>query len=249
MEVYTAIMEKQNNGFNKFRPVVIKRASEEIFEQIRDLILSGELKQDERLPSEKNLIEMFQRSRPTIREAMRMLERSGYIRIVAGSSGAVVMKYNDKLVHETMQDAMNFGHISLAEMSEYRKVSETATVVWAALRATSEDIAAIRDFLDEMEANTNNHEEFVGMDPHFHKLLAAASKNAVSVTMNETFALLIRSFVLNKMVTMPPAAREKMCLKIHGMHKAIFEAVSERDAEKARQAMTMHLEAFASDLR
>ena len=62
---------------NLFRPVETKRASEAIFDQIKDLIMRGKLRPGDRLPSERSMIEMFQRSRPTIREALRMLERAG----------------------------------------------------------------------------------------------------------------------------------------------------------------------------
>ena len=72
------------------RPVQTKRASEEIYEQIKQLIIKGEIHPGERLPSERKMMDMMHRSRPTIREAMRMLERDGYIKIYSGSSGAVV---------------------------------------------------------------------------------------------------------------------------------------------------------------
>ena len=69
-------------------PVETKRASEVIFEQIREMILSGQLKPGDRLPSEKSLMEMLKRSRPTVREALRMLEHAGFIRTIPGSNGA-----------------------------------------------------------------------------------------------------------------------------------------------------------------
>lgn len=57
------------------QPVQTRRASEEIYNQIRQLILDGEIHPGERLPSERKMMDMMHRSRPTIREAMRMLER------------------------------------------------------------------------------------------------------------------------------------------------------------------------------
>ena len=76
------------------QPVQTRRASEEIYNQIRQLILDGEIHPGERLPSERKMMDMMHRSRPTIREAMRMLEREGYIKIYSGSSGAVVQEIN-----------------------------------------------------------------------------------------------------------------------------------------------------------
>ena len=81
------------------QPVQTKRASEEIYEQIRQLILDGEIQPGERLPSERSMMEMMHRSRPTIREAMRMLEREGYIQTVAGR-GSFVGRRSAELVRE-----------------------------------------------------------------------------------------------------------------------------------------------------
>ena len=76
----------------QLQPVQTKRASEEIYEQIRQLILDGRFSPESVSPSERSMMEMMHRSRPTIREAMRMLEREGYIKIYSGSSGAVVQE-------------------------------------------------------------------------------------------------------------------------------------------------------------
>ena len=244
-----AAKETQEGSFNKFHPVVTKRASEEIYEQIKNLITSDELKPGNRLPSERDMMDMFRRSRPTIREALRMLERAGYIRTIPGSSGAVVMEPNEKIVQQNMEDALQMGHISLSEMSEYRKASEAATVAWAAQRNTPEDIDAMQEILNQMEVCINDHEKFVGMDSQFHGLLACAAKNKVSVAMNKTLSNLNRSFMKEKMSTMTLSERDEMCVKVHEMHKAIFSAVRDRDVERASRAMNEHLTAFLCDLR
>jgi GntR family transcriptional repressor for pyruvate dehydrogenase complex len=234
--------------FEKFRPVATKRASEVIYEQVRSLILKGELNPGDRLPSERNMMEMFQRSRPIIREALRTLEHAGYIHTIAGSNGAIVREPGNEKLQQTMEDILQVGHIGLKEMSEYRKISETATVTWAAQRNTSEDIAALQDILKRMKDCIGNYEKFIELDPQFHRLLAIAAQNQVCIVMNETFSKLNCSFVMNKMNTLTSAGRKKMCIKVNEMHEAIFLAVQSRDEEKARQAMEVHLRAFESDL-
>ena len=64
--------------------VLNKKASESIFEEIRERILKGELRPNDRLPSERALIDVYHRSRPTIREALRMLEHAGLIMSIPG---------------------------------------------------------------------------------------------------------------------------------------------------------------------
>lgn len=236
-------------AFDMLRPVETKRASEAIYEQVKGLILSGELKPGDRLPSERNMMELFQRSRPTIREALRMLERSGYIRAIAGSNGAVVLELNDKSLEENMEDALQVGKITLAELSEYRMTSEVATVAWAAKRRTPEDLAQMQALLNAMEATVDNFDAFTDLDPQFHGLLAQAARNKVSQVMNRTLSKLNRSFMLTKERSLLPENRQEMCRKIYQMHLAIYEAVRDGDAARAQDAMEQHIRAFAADLR
>ena len=72
-----------------FEPAVVQKASEEIVNQIQDSILAGKLKPGDSLPPERELIKMFARSRPTVREALRVLEMKGLIS-VTGGGGTVI---------------------------------------------------------------------------------------------------------------------------------------------------------------
>ena len=233
---------------NLFRPVETKRASEAIFEQIRELIIRGELQPGDRLPSERNMIEMFQRSRPTIREALRMLERAGYIRTVAGSNGAVVMAPNDKNLENSLTDALSIGHIPLEQLAEYRTASEAVTAAWAAQRRTDEDIRAMESMLTKMAECLDNYEQSVDLDPDFHGLIAKAAKNSVSVIFNRTFSRLNRTFMNKRLAAMSSKEQLEMCRRIHQMHETIFAAIKAGDAEGASAAMRLHLTAFRDDL-
>ncbi len=241
--------ESNQVGANIFRPVETKRASEAIFEQIRDLIVQGELHPGDRLPSERSMIEVFQRSRPTIREALRMLERAGYIRTMAGSNGAVVMPPNDKNLENSLSDALSIGQISLDELAEYRAASESVTAGWAAQRRTEEDIRAMEAMLARMADRMDDYERFVAMDPDFHGLIAKAANNTVSVIFSNTFSKLNRTFMLKRMASMPEQNRLEMVRRIHQMHAAIFTAIRAGEAEEAGAAMRLHLTAFRDDLQ
>ena len=75
-----------------FTPAKTQRASEAIYNQIYPKIISGELRPGDRLPPERELAEMFQRSRPVVREALRMLQQEGLIGTAVGSSGGAVIR-------------------------------------------------------------------------------------------------------------------------------------------------------------
>jgi GntR family transcriptional repressor for pyruvate dehydrogenase complex len=141
------------------------------------------------------------------------------------------------------------GNINLEELSEYRKISESATAMWAAQRGTEEDMAALQDLLNQMETDIRNEEydKVIDLDMEFHGLIAKTAKNQVSIVMNKTFSELNRAFIKNKVNKLQPSGQKKMILRIFNMHKSIFAAVQERDAEKAKKAMQEHLDAFEND--
>lgn len=241
--------EENTVALAKFHPVETKRASEAIYEQIRELILKGELKPDDRLPSERSMMETFHRSRPTVREALRMLERSGYIRTIPGSSGALVMHPSNKNLENSLTDALRIGQVSLEDIAEYRLASELATVGWAAQRRTEEDVRAMEEYLQKMEAVIPDFNDFVDMDARFHGLVAVAAQNDVSQIFNRVFSRLNRSFAKNKMATLSDEEKLVMNRRVHEMHLEIFRAIRDRDVEGARRATEAHLRAFGSDLK
>ena len=112
----------------ELQPVQTKRASEEIYNQIRQLILDGEIHPGERLPSERKMMEMMHRSRPTIREAMRMLEREGYIKIYSGSSGAVVQELNVDNAVQSLETIIQMKGMTIEEILEFRRLTECEAV-------------------------------------------------------------------------------------------------------------------------
>ena len=81
-----------------------KRASDDIYEQLRALITSGALKPGDRLPSERAMMAELQRSRPTIREALKRLEQGGYVTSTQGASGAVVQELSLHAAEEPLKD-------------------------------------------------------------------------------------------------------------------------------------------------
>ena len=236
-------------AFEKFKPVETKRASEAIYEQVRELINSGELKPGDRLPSERNMLELFQRSRPTIREALRMLERAGYIRTIPGSSGAIIMPPNDKNLENSLADALSIRHISLEELAEFRVSTEMNAAAWAAERRTDEEVEILQTLVTELKDSQDDFQRAMELDSRFHGVIAQAAKNTICVIVNNTFSKLNSSFFVQKMESVTVKGQKKMIQRICQMHEAIFEAIKAGDAEAASAAMRAHLDAFKDDLK
>jgi GntR family transcriptional repressor for pyruvate dehydrogenase complex len=229
-------------------PVETRRASAAIYDQIKDMIIHGELKPGDRLPSERSMMEMMGRSRPPIREALRMLEGSGFIRTIPGSGGAVVTEITSETVEEPLENMISLKQISHRELLEYRELNEVAFAGWAAERRTEQDLAAIRACIESAQAALDDIDAFISFDIKFHELLAAAGHNGIVCIVNRVLSHIVLDVLHTSFRKYPPDYRRSMCAEILKMHTQIYEAIAEQDSRKARDAMNYHLGRFYKDL-
>lgn len=243
-------MENNAAAREKLRPVTTQRASEAIYEQIKDLILTGGLKPGDRLPSERSLMESLQRSRPTIREALRMLEHAGFIRTVPGTNGAVVREPGADEAQESLMSLLQTNKVTIGELSEYRLANETAVARWAADRRSEEDIAGLETILDEAEAllPERRFEEFIDHDAAFHSALARAGENGVAALLAQILSRLTEPLMLEAVRRQGEEENRDMCSRVLAMHREILNAVAAGDGGAAERAMARHIGAFGADL-
>ena len=237
-------------GGIKFHPVPTQRASEAIYDQIKALIVSGELRPGDRLPSERSLMDTLQRSRPTIREALRMLEHAGLIKTVAGSNGAVVCSPGTEEVEESLTLMLRASRVTVAELAEYRLANDTAVVRWAAERRTEADLASLGEILDAAEAllPAREYERFIRHDADFHESLARAGKNTVAALLSRILSSLTEPKVADRLIRQNEAENADMCRRILSMHREILSTVKDGNADAAERAMAHHIHVFGADL-
>lgn len=240
-------MDHSGGAFQALHPVQTQRASEAIYEQIRQLILNGDLKPGDRLPSERNMMEMMQRSRPTIREALRMLERDGFIKTVAGSQGAVVQTPSTKNAEQSLQALMMTNSITLENLAEMRSVTEPAIARLAAIRRSEEDLAYLQDLLEKQAAAIYDPQAFIPLDLMFHDALGRATKNELWMIITRVTTRQIEDSLRVRMRVISIEDRERMCRKILSLHTGVVEAITRSDADGAEKAMLAHTEAFLKD--
>ena len=195
------------------------------------------------------MMEMLKRSRPTIREALRMLERAGFIKTIPGSNGAIVQELSTKGVEQSIENMLHVNLISLEEMAEYRALNDVAIAGWAAERCTQEDLDEIDALIAQAESLVENPSEFILLDPKFHGLIAKAAKNEVAYIMTQVFSKLVTDMINTRMEKMSEKGRLGMCDKILLMHKNVTSALHSRDVAAARSAMELHVQAFMQTLR
>lgn len=125
--------------------------------QIEEAILDRKLKPGDRLPPERNLQEMFETSRGSLREALRVLEEKGLIDIRTGAGGGSVVKTpGTEQISQNLAFLIRYQQVSLDHLAQFREDVEGTVVALAAERAGAADVALLKDLLKEAEASLNN---------------------------------------------------------------------------------------------
>jgi len=218
-------------------PLRKRKRADEIAEHIERAISTGEFKEGSPMPSEKELSERFGVGRPSVREALFILQQQGLVEISSGTRARVTAPSGKFL---TGQIASLIRRLSLTGeghgyMQQTRLMFE-AGVAWQAARtATDEDVVRLKAALDANVAALGNTQEFIRTDVAFHYELTAITRNPVFKGIHDTLV----GWLIDQRTTtihMPDADR----LSVRD-HTAIYEAVAARDPMRAFHEMTSHL--------
>lgn len=205
-----------------------KKLSEEVSEHILGMIDEGEVTVGGQLPTEGDLVEMFNVSRTSVREAVKSLAAVGVLEIRPGM-GTFVVGARPGPLRSLPGQRGPLNKSDLLELLEFRRIFEPEMAALAASRATPEDLDEMLRCVEELESGVA-----AGIKPPedlgFHLVLARATKNGAVVDVS---SLTIRFYEQD--VYMPDD------LDVEG-HREIYEAIKNGDADAARQAMSAHLE-------
>ena len=221
-----------------FQPVKTGKISERIARQIKDAILSGAMKSGDRLPPERELVEHFQASRISIREALKNLETSGLLAIKPGS-GVFVAEINSKPISESLSSILRIQKTSINEITEARILLEPSIARLAAERITSEGLAALERNIEETLRILKSHSPAPEQNIRFHSLIAEATHNAViTSTMNPIFDVLKE---MNLEIKGNLQKRIKLSREALECHKKILKAFREGNCQKIYELMLKHI--------
>jgi GntR family transcriptional repressor for pyruvate dehydrogenase complex len=203
---------------------------EEVAKQIERLIVK-KLKPGDKLPSERELADMLQVSRSSIRDAIRSLELVGLVEPRQGT-GTIVCE----LATEPFANALERKQKMVTELLDFRKMLEPPLAARAATHASAEEMSEMEEILQRQEEKQDRGEVTIGEDAEFHYSVALASGNSVVLKVIDILMDLLRD------------TRERS-LQLRGRpqkslagHKKILMAIKRRDAEAAKSAMRRHIE-------
>jgi GntR family transcriptional repressor for pyruvate dehydrogenase complex len=167
---------------------------QQIADELRQLIIAGELDEGDSLGHEPDLIERFGVSRPSLREALRILETEGLISVLRGVQGGVVVHRPDqRLTARTAALVLQARNVALADVFEARTILEPAAVrLVASARNRRASARRLRGLIAEQEAAIDDPEAFGSANALFHAELVAMTGNQtltiVAEMLNEVVA-------------------------------------------------------------
>jgi GntR family transcriptional repressor for pyruvate dehydrogenase complex len=214
---------------------------EVVFTSLRDNILSGKLTDGYQLPSMEALAKQCGVSRVVIREAMKKLSTFGLVESHQGR-GTFVSSPKAKTILEPLLNTLRLDETSMQELMETRYYLEAITARLAAKRADEEEIARLKELIDQMEAHADDtdFEKFTNCDISFHIALAHSSHNEIFARVLETVRDMLAQLMMVKFLD---GHERKLRITERAIyrHKEIIEAIIQRDPDKAEEVMRLHL--------
>ncbi len=218
-----------------FHPVRTRRTFEEAVEQIAEAIRAGDLKKGDRLPSERDLGAQMQISRPTLREAIKLLGDSGVIRVRPGPGGGMYVR-SELIPVDLVAERRELRVNEVAAVLEARRLFEPRVAQLAALYATEDDFDGMERTIALQRESVADRERSLQLDLRFHLLMARATKNPTVVSLMRT--LLRELAIARDMALHGPGDEAKLAVAIH---ERTLKAIKRGDEMGIDEAMEEHM--------
>ncbi len=223
-----------------FQKIKAERISEAIVRQLESLILRGVLTAGERLPSERDLAARLDVSRPSLRDALAELEKSGLVETRQGS-GAFVAEFLGSAFAPPLVRLFSTHSEAFFDYLSFRRDLEALAAERAARLASDTDLKVIARIFEDMEKahQKRSPKEEAELDVEFHMSIVEASHNVVMLHMMRSMLELLKEGVFyNRQALFGMRTTRRDLLE---QHRMIHDNLIARDPEGARQAVEAHL--------
>jgi GntR family transcriptional repressor for pyruvate dehydrogenase complex len=223
-----------------FNRVEQRRSLDDIVEQIRESILTGALAPGDRLPNERDLCTNFGVSRPTLREALRVLEALGLVEIRRGRGGGIfAQEPGRELIGLALESLVRFSTASALDLVDFRLSFESENAAVAAQRRTDEDVETLREIARVYShlSEGSRWQEMAAIDVEFHSAVATATQNQISIAIMLAIPPALRAAIRSIDSKLSPGYVELAAAD----HIEIAEAIGARDSDAARRVMLAHV--------
>ena len=221
------------------RPVRKIKISDDIYHQIISYISRADLKPSDKLPSERELSELFSTGRSAVREALRYLEALQIVEVHHGK-GYFVKKFDYDAYIRSLNLSISMMHLSetfsLPEFWEARQRLESILIIMAADRIDEAQFKELQNIHNKMSDSMEEPDQFARLAATFHREIAKITGNKVLL------------FLLDCLLTIRPRVRKKAMSKaqfrraVLQKHQDIIDCLQRKNAPEAGVAMQKHLE-------
>jgi len=217
---------------------------QDVVEQIQEAILDGRLTTGQILPAERELKELFNISRGTLREALRVLEQKGLIEIKLGvGGGSVVRAVGTDQISESLGLLIRSQKVSLNHLAQFREDVEGIVAAHAAGNRAAEDIHKLKDLLVNAHAcaqkGSSHRDAFIDIDKQIHITMAQITGNPVYISVLTSIHDNIHRYYDRFLSMEKPELEENyndLC--------DLVDAIGNADIELARTLAKQHVQRF-----
>jgi DNA-binding FadR family transcriptional regulator len=205
-------------------------------QQVAEAIRAGDLLLGDRLPSERTLASQMEISRPTLREAVKVLSDAGVIEVRPGPSGGMFVR-SDVIPKELVLERSQMLITEVSGVLEARRLFEPRVAQLAAVYATDEDFDEMRQLIEAQRAAVQTDESLrqQQMDVRFHLRIARSTRNATIVSLMRT---LLRRLEIARDMALRGHRDPERAVEIH---ERTLRAIMSRDHEQIETAMDEHM--------
>lgn len=214
-----------------FTPVETKRVYDAVYDRIESKILSGELKPGDKLPSERELMKIYGRSHPTIREALRMLEVAGYIRVIPGSCAEVCYSGTDQF-EESLTELLQMRRVPLKDLCDFMSLTEPEFIRWTAKKRTWEDLLVLEELLEEMRKNQEDPVIYTTKMFPYHSQLMKATHNPL---LNIFWRCMSDFWTEDNLESQRGSIAIRDLAHLHQIHEELLVAIKNSDDKRAHE--------------
>ena len=224
-------------------PILRRKLSDEVFDRLKRMITTGEVRAGDTMPSERELMERFGVGRPAIREAMQSLSNMGLLTISHGERSRVCALTARSITHQVdlaAQIMLATSPGSLDHLKDARIFFERGMVREAASRASNNDIGRLKHLIECQRDALGDAEAFIAMDMGFHTAITNIAGNPIFTAVSESMLGWLKLFHTEMLIW---SGKGNLTL---AEHQAIVDSIESRDPDAAEQAMTDHLRRSAA---
>jgi GntR family transcriptional regulator, transcriptional repressor for pyruvate dehydrogenase complex len=216
------------------------RLSDRIGNELKRMILDGELKRGVKLPTEEQIAGQLKVSKVTVREALKNLESEGLIQKRRGiHGGSFVAHPGPEKMGDWVGNYFRVGMITPAELVDFRQTLEPALAALAAERRTSKDLKAIKAVIDDIDQGVRRGEASTPKALEFHRLIGDACHNRLISMMMEALVRVFEEILAKVTLTLEDAEYDlDHC-------KRIYDHLVQRKKDKAHDLMMDHFKTLA----